>query len=116
MTVREAEMSARKIATDRIRKVERMPDPELTEFEAKLAETFGTRVHIEQKEKGGKITIDFFSNDDLRSILDVVNSKKVAAAPTDVVTEETKMLDDRSAEEKEKEENDEIYSVDNFVV
>lgn len=116
MTVREAELSARKIATDRIRKVERMPDPELTELEAKLAETFGTRVHIEQKEKGGKITIDFFSNDDLRSILDVVNSKKVAAAPADVVTEETKMLDDRSAEEKEKEENDEIYSVDNFVV
>ena len=31
-----------------------MPDPELTELEQKLALTFGTRVHIERKEKGGK--------------------------------------------------------------
>jgi hypothetical protein len=35
MTVREAEMSARKIAVERVRKIERMPDPELTELEAK---------------------------------------------------------------------------------
>jgi ParB family chromosome partitioning protein len=108
MTVREAEMSARKIATDRIRKVERMPDPEMTELEEKLAHTFGTRVHIERKEKGGKITIDFFSNEDLQTILAAMENKK---------TDETPLVDDRSPEEKEKEDNtDELYSVDNFVV
>lgn len=120
MTVREAEMSARRIAVERIRKAERMPDPELTELEEKLANTFGTRVHIERKEVGGKITIDFFSNDDLRSILDVVNNRKTPEVGSVEVlnkTEETALIDDRSAEEKTKEENDEnLYSIDNFVV
>jgi ParB family chromosome partitioning protein len=78
MTVREAELSARKIAVERIRKVERLPDPEIIELEEKLANTFGARVHIERKEKGGKIMIDFFSNDDLRAILEAVNKNKVS--------------------------------------
>lgn len=114
MTVREAEMSARKIAVERIRKVERLPDPELTELEEKLANTFGARVHIERKEKGGKIMIDFFSNDDLRAILDAVNKNKVAV--TESASEP--LVDDRSPEEIKKEENEDenLYSVDNFVV
>jgi ParB family chromosome partitioning protein len=128
MTVREAEMSARKIAVERIRKFERMPDPELTELEQKFADTFGTRVHIEKREKGGKIMIDFFSNDDLRSILEAVSAQKVVSAvtpvaavePADVLVtpgSETALLDDRSAEEKAKDEkDDELYSINNFVV
>jgi ParB family transcriptional regulator, chromosome partitioning protein len=114
MTVREAEMSARKIAVERIRKVERLPDPEITELEEKLANTFGARVHIERKEKGGKIMIDFFSNDDLRAILDAVNKNK--ATTTEAVSEP--LVDDRSPEEIKKEENEDenLYSVDNFVV
>lgn len=74
MTVREAEASARKIATDRIRKKERAFDPELVELENRLKESLGTRVSIERKDTGGKILIDFFSADDLRDILDRVNS------------------------------------------
>jgi len=118
MTVREAELTARKIAIERVRKPERMPDPELMELEEKLANTLGARVHIERKEKGGKIMIDFFSNDDLRAILDAVNNKTAAPAiPAMAAESEVSLLDDRSAEEKEKEENeDELYSVDNFVV
>ncbi len=76
MSVREAELNARKIAVERVRKIDLLPDPEISELEEKLANTFGTRVHIERSERGGKIMIDFFSNDDLRSILDVVNDKK----------------------------------------
>lgn len=126
MTVREAELTARKIAVERVRKVERMPDPELTELEEKLANTFGTRVHIERKEKGGKIMIDFFSTDDLRSILEVVNNKQAlgnnALLDREInkienKDEDVELLDDRSAEEKKKEENeDDLYSLNNFVV
>jgi ParB family transcriptional regulator, chromosome partitioning protein len=137
MSVREAELTARKIAVERVRKVERMPDPELSELEEKLAHTFGARVHIERSQKGGKIMIDFFSNEDLRSILDVVNSKEglgantllnrhiaqEEAGKTDIPaegvvtekTEDTALLDDRSSQGKEENETD-LYSVDNFTV
>lgn len=74
MTVREAEATARKIATDRIRKKERAFDPEIVELENRLKESLGTRVSIERKDTGGKILIDFFSADDLRDILDRVNA------------------------------------------
>jgi ParB family chromosome partitioning protein len=74
MTVRDAEKVARKIAFDRVRKKEYMIDPEIAEIEGKLQETLGTRVHIERKEQGGQITIDFFTNDDLRTILDMIKA------------------------------------------
>lgn len=72
MSVREAERIARSIATDKVRKKELLPDPEVQEMEHKIAEALGTRVHIERKEEGGKITIDFFSKDDLATILSVI--------------------------------------------
>lgn len=76
LTVREAEGIARRIATDRVRKKEHMVDPEMIELEQKLTESLGTRVKIERKEAGGKIVIDFFSNDDLRTILDLIGSNE----------------------------------------
>ncbi|HZS42775.1 MAG TPA: ParB/RepB/Spo0J family partition protein [Candidatus Paceibacterota bacterium] len=76
MTVREAEAIARKIAYDKVRKKERAFDPELVELEEKLAESLGTRVHVERKDQGGRLVIDFFSNADLQSILDLVRSNK----------------------------------------
>jgi hypothetical protein len=51
-----------------------MPDPEIAEMEEKLQESLGTRVHIERKENGGYITIDFFTNDDLHTILSLIKS------------------------------------------
>jgi len=74
LTVREAEAIARKIAFDKVRKKDRAFDPELVELEEKLTESLGTRVHIERKDNGGKVMIDFFSNDDLRTILNLVQS------------------------------------------
>jgi len=76
MTVRDAEKVARKIAVDRVRKKEYIQDPEIVEMEEKLQETLGTRVHIEKKETGGHITIDFFTNDDLQTILDIIKSEE----------------------------------------
>ncbi len=80
LTVREAEAISRKIAFDKVRKKELMHDPELVELEEKLSETLGTRVSIERKENGGKLSIDFFSNDDLRTILDMLESQKSRGA------------------------------------
>ena len=131
MSVREAEMTARKIAVERVRKIDRMPDPELIELEEKLANTFGARVHIERSNSGGKIMIDFFSNDDLRAIMDAVSTKRDLGANVLLdrhiakneavnnlnpdIKEEVAMLDDRSAlEKKEEEDNDNLYS--NFVI
>ncbi len=76
LTVREAEAIARKIAFDRVRKKEKMADPEIVELEEKFKESLGTRVHIERRETGGQIMIDFFSAEDLRSILDIMNAGK----------------------------------------
>ena len=73
LTVREAEVIARKIAVERIRKKDFSFDPEMAEIEEKFAESLGTRVHIERKEVGGKLTIDFFSKDDLKSLLELLN-------------------------------------------
>ena len=136
MTVRDAEKAARKIAFDRIRKKEYMPDPEIAEMEEKLQESLGTRVHIERKENGGYITIDFFTKDDLHTILGLIKStedknpnrmldKFAASQESEVVIPETKvgsdlndlidavsngdelhLMDDRTKEEIKKSEED----------
>ncbi len=85
MTVRDAERIARKVAFDRVRKKEYMQDPEISEIEGKLQETLGTRVHIEKKENGGYITIDFFTNDDLRTILEIIKSKNGGTNPNEML-------------------------------
>lgn len=72
ITVREAERIARRIATDKVRKRELLPNADLMVIEQKLRDSLGTRVHIEPKEEGGKITIDYFSNADLDTILAVL--------------------------------------------
>lgn len=76
LTVRDAETIARKVAQDRIRRKVLPPDPEILELEGQLAESLGTRVQIERKEVGGKLTIDFFSNEDLKKILELVHSNE----------------------------------------
>lgn len=76
ITVREAESIARKIAHDRVRKKDIIFDPEALELEGKIAEALGTRVSLEKREVGGKLVIDFYSNDDLRAIFQLLNANK----------------------------------------
>lgn len=130
MTVREAELISRKIAFEKARKKELAMDPELVELEEKIAESLGTRVAIERKESGGKLMIDFFSNDDLRMILGLIHSNKqkkqsdmldkhiAATTPTEIPPDTTaaETLDDRSGEEIKKQENEDLYSVTNFSI
>ncbi len=70
LSVREVERIVRKIATDKVRK--KNPgefDAELIEIEKKFMETLGTRVQIQKTDYGGRLTIDYFSVDDLEGML-----------------------------------------------
>jgi len=144
MTVRDAEKAARKIAFDRVRKKEYLLDPEIAEMEEKLQESLGTRVHIEKKENGGYITIDFFTNDDLHTILGLIKSSenpnpnamldKFAASqePQSEIIISTKedllnsnidieddihLIDDRTKQEVAKaEEEIDLYNIKNFSI
>ncbi len=134
LTVREVESIARRIATDRVRKKEYMVDPEMIELEQRFTESLGTRVHIEKSQVGGKITIDFFSADDLRSILDLIHvntargkgaalkafiAGKLKGEELPGATEDKSNaapVDDRSSSEREEEEGEDLYSVKNFTV
>jgi hypothetical protein len=77
MTVREAEGIARRIAYDKVRKKDRFFDPDIADMEGRLAESLGTRVHIEKKEVGGKILIDFFSYEELQNILTMLEHERL---------------------------------------
>ena len=125
-TVREAERLARKIAYDRVRKKEFMPDPEITELEEEFQEKLGTRVHIDRKELGGQIKIDFFSTEDLRTILDLIHKSGIEKKPTEMLekhisqnnseTEQAaEAIDDRTKEETQKDDTD-LYNISNFSV
>lgn len=77
LSVREAELIARGIAKDRARKKDPLIDPTLISYQERLAESLGTRVHIEKREVGGKIVIDFFSPGDLEAIFQIMKSNEV---------------------------------------
>lgn len=140
LTVREAESLARRVAIERIRNKGKYLDPQFIEMEKNFTESLGTRVRIEKTKEGGTVTIDFFSPDDLRALLEKLNNhttgRDISVIPVkpgiqgqakdsilgdnaldprlnqdDTVTE---AVDDRTAVEKEKEDNQELYSLKNF--
>lgn len=88
MTVRDAEKIARKIAFDKVRKKERMFNPDIVELEQQASDTLGTRVHIEPKEVGGRIQIDYFNEEDLKNILIVLNAKRETTNNSEVTPKE----------------------------
>ena len=70
-SVRQAEALARKITVglSKKMKIKRRKDSHLVELEDKLSNVLGTRVTLTRKGKKGKITIDFFSQEELDSII-----------------------------------------------
>ena len=127
LSVRETENIARKTATERTRKKDFAVDPEITEMESKLTQQLGTRVLIERKEFGGRVTIDFFSKDDLRNLLDAVSSGSIQipigtmdGAFTKVLNtnnpnQDGALIDDVPAAEVDFDDPD-LYSVKNFTL
>jgi len=121
--VREAERLARRIAVDRVRNKELIPDPEILELEGEFQEKLGTRVHIDRSETGGQIKIDFFSKEDLRTILDLIQKSEREKSPAELLDKhiaETVMPEEAgvATENVEKKENDEadLYNLTNFSV
>ena len=117
LTVRDTESIARRIAYDKVRKKEYLYSPEILDMERELTEALGTRVAIEPKERGGKLSIDFMSEDDLRVLFTALQARLKGGA-----TEESSLRrdehdpnssdktlpspsDDRSKEEITKDEN-----------
>lgn len=124
LTVRDAESIARRIAFDRVRKKEYLYSPEILEMERELTEKLGTRVAIETKENGGKLTIDFFGEDDLRQIFVLLGNRRdassgnlqVPSATTGSVpaSEPAAMLDDRTVQERKTEEDTDVFDPNSF--
>ena len=125
LSVREAESISRRVATEKIRNKDRYLDPQIIEMEKNFTETLGTRVRIEKGKTGGKVTIDFFSPEDLRALLEKLEGQRAAMTkvvsdsnPTPEVnnSEAVTPVDDRSQQDIEKDNNEELYSLKNFAV
>lgn len=115
LTVRDAEQISRKIAVDRARKKDRNYDPEIFELEAKAAEKLGTRVHVEPREVGGRVMIEFMSEDDLRKILGILNEMREENLK-EVVEEVLGEKTSNQEEPQDKSQDDDLYSVSSFTV
>lgn len=143
LTVRESERIARGIATERARKQD-LP-PELAHLERELTERLGTRVQIESRENGGKLHIDFFTPSDIEILMQRIGEAGGATVVTEKVTKITEntrtgeieltplskftsfAISDEEVREvpmespiddstPDDEEDNEMYSVSNFVV
>lgn len=129
LNVREAEAISRRIATERVRKAEKVLDPEIMDLESRLTEKLGTRVQIESRNFGNRVTIDFFSKDDLKKLLNVFEGnsamfvsensvpadKDLIALPhSDILTP---LLDGvQPANNTEEKDDGDMYFVSNFTV
>ena len=83
MSVREVERIIRKIATDKVRKKSSADlDAYLIDYEKQFTESLGTRVQIQKTDFGGKVTIDYFSDQDLVGILERVTKESTEQLPT----------------------------------
>ncbi|MEK7569763.1 MAG: ParB/RepB/Spo0J family partition protein [Patescibacteria group bacterium] len=118
ITVREAERMARHIATDRVRKKEFLPDPELAQIEEEFQEKLGTRVQIDKRELGGQIRIDFLSVDDLRKILTQIEGS--GKAPDEMlenyIAENPETENDSVPESVPGKKEENLYDISNWSV
>ncbi|MFA5023071.1 MAG: ParB/RepB/Spo0J family partition protein [Candidatus Paceibacterota bacterium] len=73
LNVRDTEAIARRIAYEKVRHHHTLVEPEIIEIEEKLTEKYGNRVKVEMKgEKGGRISIDYTSAEELKRILSML--------------------------------------------
>lgn len=122
LNVREAESIARHIAVERARK---LIDQELIDIEDLFKEKLGTRVRIEKKNEGGRVTIDFFNKDDLRALLqriaaegrtqDSPEGDGLSVEEAASLTEEEKILMNDS-QIKTEDEDESLYSITKFSI
>lgn len=89
MTVRESEAISRKIAFERARKKDDLPDPETRLLEEKISETLGTKVMLERQGEKRRLQIEFFSDEELQSFLEKIANEKEKIAKEPEVPQES---------------------------
>lgn len=72
LTVRQVEEKTREVSTKTYKR-KSLGDPELNELENKLVDTLGTKVKISKSGDGGKIVIEYYSKEDLDSLLEKIS-------------------------------------------
>ncbi len=77
LSVRETEKYVKKIQQDTPKKIDKI-NPDIVDIENRLKNILGTKVKLLAKNNKGKITIEYFSNDELDRIIDFFtdNAKK----------------------------------------
>ena len=115
LTVRETEKAARYAAEDKVRH-KALIDPEVKQAENKLSEKLGAKVMIEGsgRDEGGKIVIRYFNKEDLRNILESMESDdKYSVSST--ITGDRPISSEQGVGGSEPVDS-ELYSVSNFSV
>lgn len=72
LNVRETEKLVKKLLTVKEKKKPKKLDEEYKSIEEKFQEIFGTRVRLQTNNKKGKITIEYYSMDELERIVEMV--------------------------------------------
>jgi ParB family chromosome partitioning protein len=117
LTVRETENLARRAAYDKVRKKDTFISPEILEIENQLTEQYGTRVKVEPKENGGRVSIDYFSEEDLLRVLELLSRERRAAEAASGLTDSELIAGDALPPDPLKpEEDDDLYFIKNFSV
>ena len=111
ISVRDSEQLARRIAVEKTRKNDL--SPELQKLEKELSDALGTRVHIERAESGGKVVIDFFSEDDLTTIHTHIAKQVSEELEEDVLEGEGIVMEDAPEDKKS---DDDLYNISSFTV
>ena len=75
LSVRETEQAVNALAKPQKKKpVKKQKNPNEAKVEEELKEILGTRVHIQQSGKKGRIEIEFFGRDELERLIDLLKS------------------------------------------
>ena len=72
ISVRETEQIVQRLSEPRIKKTKQSLDPEVARVQEELQHKLGTKVKINQGKKRGTIEIQYFSNDGLQRLLDIM--------------------------------------------
>lgn len=75
LSVRETERYANKMSTS-AKKRPKEKDPNIISLEQELSELFGTKVRILKAKKGGRVEIEFYSDNELEKIITHLKSKR----------------------------------------
>ncbi|MEA2097946.1 MAG: ParB/RepB/Spo0J family partition protein [Patescibacteria group bacterium] len=74
LTVRDTENKVREVTIHtHKRKIVKQIDPRLQDMEDKIQQKLGTKVKIKKRGTSGKITIDFFSEEEFKKIVKILN-------------------------------------------